>query len=280
MKNSKKHKSKPEVSFWTAVWFIIKISIISFGGGNAIFPIIKNQAVDKYHWITDAEIEDIIVITNSIPGPSTVEAMSYICIKILDSKWKGLIATFIGLLPHVLIFFSLFMLGTAFLPTQYLNVVYIAVIPVIIVMLVGLSMRYFRNLNVELSYPLFFGYFVFSVAFNLFIPSPYNIPIILICFVILIGILFEIWKTHWYKKHPAIVIQQPKIKTGLNIKNPEYKLLLKKSKAKNASKTWLLEVFDQMELSDINTKYKILWSTEGIFFKPKWGFILKDVLND
>lgn len=280
MKNTKIPKSKPEVSFWTAVWFIVKISLISFGGGNAIFPIIKNQAVDKYHWITDAEIEDIIVITNSIPGPSTVEAMSYICIKILGSKWKGLMATFIGLLPHVLIFFALFMLGTAFLPTQYLNVVYIAVIPVIIVMLLGLSMRYFRNLNVELSYPLFFGYFIFSVAFNLFIPSPYNIPIILICAVILIGILFEVWKTHWYKKHPPVSVQKPRIKVGLESKNPEYKVLLKKSKAKDGSKAWLLEVFDHLDLDDIDTKYKIFWSADGIFFRPKWGFVFKEVVND
>lgn len=259
---------------------IFKISVIGFGGGNAIFPIIKNQAIDKYHWITESELEDIIVVTNSIPGASAVEAISYIAIKAFDKKWKGVVATFFGLLPHVFIFFGIYLLGVSFLPIAYLNIVYVAVIPIIVVMLMTLTIKYFKTANKELTYPIFMVFFVISIAFNFFIPTPYNIPIILICAIIIFGVLFEFWKQHYFKKHPPQTVIKPTVKPDVDLSSPEYRKFVQQISKNESSKLWALQVFNHIDLQDINKKYKLVWTKNGIYFRPKWGYVFKEVTND
>lgn len=54
--------------FWKVFWFILKISFISFGGGNAIMPIAKRYSVEKYNWLTSAEFDEVVIMTNLLPG--------------------------------------------------------------------------------------------------------------------------------------------------------------------------------------------------------------------
>ncbi len=47
------------------------LSILSFGGGQAIVPEIQHQTVTVHAWLTDTQFADLFAISRAAPGPST-----------------------------------------------------------------------------------------------------------------------------------------------------------------------------------------------------------------
>jgi chromate transporter len=50
------------------------LSLLGFGGGNAILPQMHADVVDKYHWITSAEFTRFFALGKLAPGPTTTMA--------------------------------------------------------------------------------------------------------------------------------------------------------------------------------------------------------------
>ncbi|WP_033178661.1 chromate transporter [[Mycoplasma] anseris] len=180
----KKQKKRNFSSFWQVVWFIIFTTFVGFGGGNAIMPIIKKQAVDKRKWLTEEEFDHVVIITNMLPGASVIEALSYVAIKLLGF-WKGLIATIIGILPHCLFAFCLLLI-TKYIPREYLYVVALGVLITIIGLLINFTIRYLKKSFKPLGFGLWFSLFLMSFLFSLFVPTPYNMPVFLMLSIIAI----------------------------------------------------------------------------------------------
>lgn len=64
--------------------FIIffKIGLFSIGGGYAIFPLIQEQVVNNYHWISANTFTDIITISQMTPGPLAVNTSTFVGIQL------------------------------------------------------------------------------------------------------------------------------------------------------------------------------------------------------
>ena len=54
-----------------------KIGALSFGGGYAVLPLIKETAVQRHGWITYETLADLITIAEVTPGPIAVNAASF-----------------------------------------------------------------------------------------------------------------------------------------------------------------------------------------------------------
>ncbi len=187
-------------TFFKILFLFIKVSILAFGGGNALFPMIKNYCVDKYQWISNKDIDDVLIITNSIPGASAIEGMTYISYLLLKSKWKAFLLTFLSMLPHTLLFFIIFYIGNKWIPAEYLKIIYVAVIPVIIILLIQMSIRYIKNSNKELNYFIHWSIFIITLLFTTFVPVPWSIPIFIIIFFVVCLIIFQSIKKYKDKK--------------------------------------------------------------------------------
>jgi chromate transporter len=46
------------------------LSLVAFGGANAVFPEIHRQAVDVRHWMTDQDFTALFAIAQAAPGPN------------------------------------------------------------------------------------------------------------------------------------------------------------------------------------------------------------------
>lgn len=177
------------------LFFILKTTFFAFGGGNALFPFIRQEAVVKYKWLTEKEFEKLVITTNMIPGPSVVESLSFISMKVLG-KWRGAIIAIIGILPHILFALGLLIIAETFLPTKYLFVINASVMPVIIGVLIAFSWRFIKTSNKEIATPLMIVLVVFTISFSLFVPSPWNIPAIIMVGIIILMIIVEYIKLH------------------------------------------------------------------------------------
>ncbi|MFV8414073.1 chromate transporter [Mycoplasma sp. Z707] len=191
-----KTKVASKASFWEVFLFIIKVTIIGFGGGNALMPVIQREAVGKKKWLTEEEFDDIVIVTNMLPGASVIQTLSYIAITLLG-KVKGTILTLVAILPHVLLAFAFLVVLTKYLPANYLKIVSVGVLVAIIAFLINFGVRYAKQAHKTMATPLWIIIFLFSAGYSLFIPAPYNLPVVAI--VVVIGI-YSIWYLATRKK--------------------------------------------------------------------------------
>lgn len=64
----------------TVVFF--KIGLFSIGGGYAIIPLIQEQVVEEFGWVSQQTFTDIITISQMTPGPLAVNTSTFIGIQI------------------------------------------------------------------------------------------------------------------------------------------------------------------------------------------------------
>ncbi|VEU70849.1 chromate transporter [Mycoplasmopsis glycophila] len=181
-----------KISFLAVFLFILKISFIGFGGGNAIMPVIKSEIVKQKKWITSEEFDHILIVTNSLPGASVIQTISYISIKLLG-KLKGILVTLIAFIPH-LIFALLILKLFKFVPLKYINYIAIGTLISIIVLLFNFGVSYLKQAKTTINLPVWLAIFVFTFTYNIFIPAPFNLPVIPIVLLIITYSLFYFLK--------------------------------------------------------------------------------------
>jgi chromate transporter len=61
------------------VWVAFKVGALSYGGGFVIIPMMQADAVQHYHWMTDAQFLDAVALGQVTPGPvvQTVAVVGY-----------------------------------------------------------------------------------------------------------------------------------------------------------------------------------------------------------
>jgi chromate transporter len=61
------------------VWVALKVGALSYGGGFVIVPLMQADAVDHYHWMSDAQFLNAVALGQVTPGPvvHTVAAVGY-----------------------------------------------------------------------------------------------------------------------------------------------------------------------------------------------------------
>ncbi|AJR12056.1 chromate transporter [Mesomycoplasma dispar] len=186
--NTNSNKSVKIKDFLYFLWFTMKISLISFGGGNSLMPIIFSYAVTKKQWISKKDFDEGLILTNLLPGPSVVQMLSLIGIKRLGVI-RGVLATILGILPHLLLFLAL-IYALKFLPKRYLIVLNLAIFSTIIGILLGFSYIYWKNDRKSLNSAIYFTILLFSFIYSFFVPSPYNLALVPIFAVIFI---YSVW---------------------------------------------------------------------------------------
>ncbi len=60
-------------------WTAFKVGALSFGGGFVIIPLMQEDAVEVYHWMSDAEFLNAVALGQVTPGPvvATIAAVGY-----------------------------------------------------------------------------------------------------------------------------------------------------------------------------------------------------------
>lgn len=56
----------------------LKIGLFTFGGGPAMVPTIRREAVDVNHWMSEEEMVDCFAIAQSLPGMLAINSTIYI----------------------------------------------------------------------------------------------------------------------------------------------------------------------------------------------------------
>lgn len=80
----------------------LEVGLFSIGGGYAAIPIIQNQVVEKYAWLSLNEFTDLITIAEMTPGPIAVNSATFVGIKIVGIL-GAIVSTLAVILPSLFI---------------------------------------------------------------------------------------------------------------------------------------------------------------------------------
>jgi chromate transporter len=82
-----------------------KIGIITFGGGNAIFPILHREVVESLHWISEQDFLYMVSIAETTPGPIGMNLSTFIGYRL--ARFSGAVIATIGydFLPFLIMLF-------------------------------------------------------------------------------------------------------------------------------------------------------------------------------
>jgi chromate transporter len=69
----------PSGGIGALAWVALKVGALSYGGGFVIVPLMQHDAVERYHWLTDAEFLNAVALGQVTPGPvlHTVAVVGY-----------------------------------------------------------------------------------------------------------------------------------------------------------------------------------------------------------
>ena len=80
----------------TLFFEFFKLGLITFGGGIAMLPIIKNMAV-RHQWIKESEWEEVVTLSQLAPGAIAVN-----CANFIGYRVKGRIGSVIAMIGMVI----------------------------------------------------------------------------------------------------------------------------------------------------------------------------------
>ncbi|WP_174616399.1 chromate transporter [Virgibacillus ihumii] len=52
--------------------------ILGYGGGPASIPLVENEVVDRYEWMSIQEFSEVLALGNALPGPISTKMAGYI----------------------------------------------------------------------------------------------------------------------------------------------------------------------------------------------------------
>ncbi|GAA2099955.1 hypothetical protein GCM10009759_32380 [Kitasatospora saccharophila] len=81
-------------------WVALKVGALSYGGGFVIIPLMQQDAVERYHWMTDGQFLNAVALGQITPGPvvQTVSVVGYAAAGVLG----GLLAAAVAFTPSFL----------------------------------------------------------------------------------------------------------------------------------------------------------------------------------
>lgn len=120
-------------NLWDIFIGFARASNLGFGGGPSLIPLVKAEAVDRYHWMDNEEFADALAIGNALPGPIATKMAAYIGYKV--AGWLGGLAAIIATIaPTAIVVILLGSLLIKYSNSPELQAMLKAVRPVVVVL--------------------------------------------------------------------------------------------------------------------------------------------------
>lgn len=70
--------------------------ILGYGGGPASIPLVENEVVERYNWLTVSEFSEVLALGNALPGPIATKMAGFI-----GFQQGGILGAIVGIFATV-----------------------------------------------------------------------------------------------------------------------------------------------------------------------------------
>lgn len=122
------------------------IGLVTFGGGYAMISLIKETVDVKKKWMTEEEINDIIIIAESTPGPIAINMATYCGYKV-KGVLGSLLATIGVILPSLIIIFTISLFFDRFIQNRVVAAIFMGIKCAVVYLILTAGIRMFRKMK-------------------------------------------------------------------------------------------------------------------------------------
>ncbi|RSK28917.1 chromate transporter [Bacillus sp. HMF5848] len=130
--------------YWQIFLAFFIPGILGYGGGPASIPLVENEVVGRYGWLTVSEFSEVLALGNALPGPIATKMAGYIGFEqggILGS----IVAIFATVAPSLILMVGLLSLLYKFKDSPKVKAMTNYVRPTIAVLLGVMAIRFFMT---------------------------------------------------------------------------------------------------------------------------------------
>ncbi|MBP2078824.1 chromate transporter [Oceanobacillus polygoni] len=118
--------------------------ILGYGGGPASIPLIENEVVIRYGWMTVQEFSEILALGNSLPGPIATKMAGYIGYEV-GGVFGAIVGLFATVAPSLILLIFLGGLLLKYKDSPKVKRLTLFVQPVIAILLGVMAWRFFSE---------------------------------------------------------------------------------------------------------------------------------------
>ncbi|MDG5786250.1 chromate transporter [Evansella sp. AB-P1] len=136
---------------WEIFMAFLRVGLLGYGGGPASIPLIHNEVVERYKFMSSEEFADVLAIGNTLPGPIATKMAGYIGYRVsgLTGMLNAIIAS---VLPTVILMIVLLTSLASFREYAWVQGMTHGVLPVVAVMLGLLTWGFVKSSKVSLGW--------------------------------------------------------------------------------------------------------------------------------
>ncbi|MDR4890179.1 chromate transporter [Fredinandcohnia sp. QZ13] len=88
--------------YWQIFLAFFIPGIVGYGGGPSSIPLVENEVVGRYGWLTVSEFSEVLALGNSLPGPIATKMAGYIGYEVAGIP-GSIIAVFATVAPSLIL---------------------------------------------------------------------------------------------------------------------------------------------------------------------------------
>ncbi|MGE5572077.1 MAG: chromate transporter [Bacteroidota bacterium] len=135
---------------WQLFWTFFKIGAFSFGGGYAMVPLIEQEIIARFHWLTMREFVDVIAIAEATPGPIAVNSATFV--GYTTAGPLGSAAATVGvILPSFVVVVVLSWLFLKFEKAQAVQAFFAGIRPAVVALVIMAAVTVYKSAIVDIG---------------------------------------------------------------------------------------------------------------------------------
>lgn len=130
---------------WDLFRVFFRVGLFTFGGGYAMISIVEDACVDRRGWITREEMDDLVVVAESTPGPIAINCATFVGQR--QAGLPGAVCATLGMiLPSFLVIFAISRFLDRFLEIRVIANAFRGVRLAVCVLILDAGRRLFRRI--------------------------------------------------------------------------------------------------------------------------------------
>ncbi|MBY7144189.1 chromate transporter [Virgibacillus sp. NKC19-3] len=137
--------------YWEIFVAFFVPGILGYGGGPASIPLVENEVVDRYGWMTVQEFSEVLALGNSLPGPIATKMAGYIGYDV-GGVFGAFVGVFAAVAPSLIIMILLFGFLLKYKESPKVKRLTLYVRPVIAILLGVMAWNFFKESYVDIGF--------------------------------------------------------------------------------------------------------------------------------
>ncbi|WP_085505048.1 chromate transporter [Thalassobacillus devorans] len=137
--------------YWQIFLAFFIPGILGYGGGPASIPLVENEVVKRYDWMSVQEFSEVLALGNALPGPIATKMAGYI-----GYEQGGILGAFIGVFgavaPSLIVMIFLLGLLYKYKDSPKVKRMTLYVRPVIAILLGIMAWQFFAEAQIQIGW--------------------------------------------------------------------------------------------------------------------------------